>query len=119
MSGLWVENLVLFLGVLTILLALVWSLRRLLRPKRWWQDADWSSEERIANLAWSQHREEAYDAALEIAYRSGDLSAALQYQTRKVGDAFRDFGDGMLEAVAPIRAFGEKVAALDPYSRRV
>lgn len=118
MSGLWVENLVLFLGVLAILLALVWSLRRLLRPKRWWQDADWSSEERVANLAWGQHRGEAYDAALKIAYANGDLTDALTERSRTVGDAFRGIGDGMLEAVAPMRQLGEALA-IDPWSRRV
>lgn len=118
MSGLWVENLFLFLGVLAILLALVWSLRRPLRPKRWWRDADWSSEERVANLAWGQHRAEAYDAALEIAYANGDLTDALHERLRTVGDSFRGLGDGTLETVAPMRQFGEALA-IDPWSRRV
>lgn len=104
MSDLWIENLVLFAVVLLIVAGILASLKRLTRPRHVFFDR-YGLDQQAARQAWSQHREEAYDAALRLAYENGDLTDALVEGARDVGDAFR--------------VGREPLLVLDPWSRRV
>lgn len=113
----WTTDIVLLLGAIVFFLWIRWSLRELTRPRPWTPIVSRIKEDE-ANVAWATFREEAYDAALLIAFHNGDLVDAMKERAQVTGDAFRGLGRSTLEAVAPARALGD-LLRLDPYSRRV
>lgn len=70
-------NIVAVVAVALALGWLRWSLKQLGRPQRWTAHV-WKLREDEANEAWANGREEAYDAALLIAWRNGDILAELE-----------------------------------------
>jgi hypothetical protein len=82
MSPLWIENIVALAIVLGVLYCIRWSLHWLTWPRRWSEDPC-SEQEHLANEAWSEHRQEAYDASVRLwSERMNELFSVDPYSRR-------------------------------------